>query len=124
MNKEIRICEKCGTPLIWTFRWDYNERYCLNCGGLGDMFLGKDVELTNQLKVKKAIVDGIWKILYFKGFLLPASGGYRKKKCEKCNNLEHSEYHGQHLTEKEKENNEIAEIVLDNMKMLFVKKNK
>lgn len=120
MKKEIRICENCRTPLIWTFRWDYNERYCMNCGALGDMFLGKDVPLTHELKIEKAIVDGIWKVLYGNNKpLLPRSGGYRKDKCEKCDK---GESHHKHLSKNEIIDNKIAEIVLDNMEMLFDKK--
>lgn len=116
-QKEIRVCEECGTPLIWTFRWDYKERYCLNCGALGDMFLGKNVELTKELKLKERIVNRIWKSLYGKtGDLLPISSGYQKSNCKKCQ-IEKS--HSLHLSKREIRNNKVAEKILNKMIGIF-----
>jgi hypothetical protein len=117
MKKEITICEKCGTPLIWTFRWDYKEMYCLNCGAMGDMFMGKKVETTPELKLKFKAVNKVWKSLYGKNRpLLPASGGYRKNNCKKC---DAGENHSKHLSKKEIRENKVAEKILIRIKGLF-----
>src|SRR4030042_5407487 len=115
--KKINICENCGTPLMWTFRWDYNEIYCLNCGALGDMFMGKKVDITPDLKMKYRVVNKIWHSLYGKNKpLLPKSKGYRKDNCDKC---QKGQYHSQHLSKKEIRENKIAEKILEKVKGLF-----
>lgn len=115
-NEKITVCNNCGTPLIWTFRWDYNELYCLNCGALGDMFMGKKVELTEELKLKNRVVLKIWKSLYGKNrALLPQSNGYKKNNCKKCE----KEYHNFHLSKKEIRDNKVAEKILEKVKHLF-----
>lgn len=117
--KEIKVCENCQTPLLFTFRWDYSERYCLNCGALGDMFLGEYAPLTKELRAKEKLVNKIWSALYGKqGFLLPASGKYKKKNCKKC---EVEEYHGSHLTRREKLGNQITEKILKRVKFIYPK---
>ena len=118
MKEEIKICENCGTPLIWTFRWDYKEMFCLNCGALGDMFFGKGVGLTPELKMKYRVVNKIWKSLYGKsGALLPESIGYQKSNCEKC---KAGENHHLHLTKKEIRESRVAEKILEKVKSLFI----
>lgn len=109
---KITVCDDCETPLIFTFRWAFKEMYCLNCGALGDMFMGKKVRLTDELKLKKRIVDRIWKTLYGReGFLLPVAS-YTIDGCKKCKS---GDNHGQHLTNREIRNNKIANKILKKM---------
>ena len=117
MKKEITICENCGTPLIWTFRWDYKEMYCLNCGANGDMFMGKKVEITPELKLKYRVVNKVWKSFYGKNRpLLPMSSGYRKNNCKKCQG---GESHSNHLSKKEIRESKVVEKILNRVKGLF-----
>jgi hypothetical protein len=37
MAREIKICPRCFKPSVFTFCFDYNEYYCLNCGPLALM---------------------------------------------------------------------------------------
>ena len=111
----IRICG-CGTPLIWTFAFAYNERYCLNCGTPTPMFDGNDdVEATRELKFKKELVDAIWKVIYTKKGLLP-SGTYTRRNCKKCNE---DQNHNNHLAKAEKELDKIAREYLEKFKGFF-----
>ena len=115
--KKITICSNCGSPLIWTFYFNYRKMFCLNCGKVGSMFIGNEVDLTNELRIKQKIVNGIWKVLYGKkGDLIPANGMYKKDKCKKC---EVDKYHGNHLTEKETQADRICKKVLKNLEGLL-----
>jgi Zn ribbon nucleic-acid-binding protein len=119
MEKEketIKVCPECGNPLKWTFCFDYNEYYCLNCGYMNGMLgAGDDVELTPVLKMKAQLIDVIWKRLYGKGGMLP-EGEFKIKNCKKCGN---GQYHNEHLTKKEEEINEEAWKILENIKGIF-----
>ena len=62
--EEIRVCDNCGVPLLWTFCWAYKERYCLNCGSMGGMMgTGIDVELTPRLKYQDKVINDVWKAI-------------------------------------------------------------
>jgi hypothetical protein len=115
-KKEIKICDYCATPLIWTFLFPYKEYYCLNCGRTWGMLgAGKNVEITKELILKRNIAETIFKQLHGKGWLLPQSTyGYTKCKVEKnCRN------HNEHLTKKEIEWNEVAWKMLEQVKGVF-----
>ncbi len=109
-QKTIRVCDDCGIPLIWTFAFDYKERYCLNCGLSGGMFgTGTDKPATRELVFKQKLVNAVWKIIYGKKGLVPKSS--QRCNCKKCDNS--SEVHYQHLTKSEKEWDIIAREHLD-----------
>ena len=118
---EIRVCDECGVPLIWTFAFSYCERYCLNCGLAGGMMgTGTDVPLTRELAFQNKIVQSIWKVIYGKKGFLPR-GKFGKGGCKKDNKggYESScDNHNKHLTKSEKEYDEIARKYLE----LFNKK--
>lgn len=102
--KTIRVC-RCGCPLIWTFAFDYCERYCLNCGNKGGMFgTGEDVPITQELRFKKRLIDSVWNVIYSRKGLVPVS--CQTSGCKKCKNS--SEKHYDHLTKIQKENDKIA----------------
>ncbi len=113
--REIQVCEHCGTPLIWTFRWAYKEYFCMNCGALGDMFMGKEVKITPELKLKSRVVHKIWNSLYKTGFLLSVAL-YKIDGCKKC---DAGQNHGDHLTKREIRNGKIAQRILDKMIGIF-----
>ncbi len=103
---EIRVCDKCGVPLIWTFAFSYCESYCLNCGAKGGMLeTGNDVPLTRELAFQNKIVQAIWKVIYGKKGFLP-NGKFGISNCKKDNGDCHN--HRQHLTKAEEEYDEIA----------------
>lgn len=118
MKKIIRICTNCGCPLIWTFRWAYKERFCMNCGLTGGMMgTGKDVELTPELKLKQRVINKIWSALYSKkNHLLLPIARYKRTGCKKC---EAGDDHNEHLTNREIRNGKIAERVLKSMQGIF-----
>ncbi|MCL4405213.1 MAG: hypothetical protein M1361_01165 [Patescibacteria group bacterium] len=89
-DQEIRVCDNCGVPLIWTFCWAYRERYCLNCGISGAMLgTGEDVELTSELKYEARVIDDIWKAIYKN--LVPRSS-YKRNGCKKCEGEDHNKH--------------------------------
>jgi hypothetical protein len=116
MKEQISICENCGTPLIFTFRWAYKEKFCLNCGSLGDMFMGETVDLTPELKLKYKIVNKIWKALYGKNKPLLPLSQYKRKGCKKC---EDGGNHNEHLNKKEIRNHKVAEKILKQLERVF-----
>lgn len=112
MKKIIKICD-CGTPLIYTFCWDYYEWYCLNCGKNSEFLGGNRTQETPELKAKKKVVDDIWGVI--RKYFLPKSS-YGKTKCKKCSgNLSHNS----HLTTQEILKNEVAEKIVDKLKGVF-----
>lgn len=114
-QKEIKICE-CGTPLIWTFAFAYAEYYCLNCGFSGGMLgSGKCVPATKELIFKQKLVKAIWKVIYSRKGLAPEGG--RKINCKECDKSRYA--HNSHLSESEKEWNEIAKKYLNQFKGIF-----
>lgn len=111
MEKTIRVCDDCGVPLIWTFAFAYQERYCLNCGAMGGMLgTGKEVPVTKELLFQQRLVEAIWNVIYKsrKG-LLPDSE-FGRTDCKKDNGTCHN--HQEHLTKAEKEWNAIARTYL------------
>jgi hypothetical protein len=113
--KKIRVCDECGTPLIWTFAFAYCERYCLNCGIKGGMLgTGKDVPVTRELVFKKKLVDSIWKVIYGKKGYIPHSS--QRIGCQKCVG---NEKHYNHLTNSEKEWDSIARKYLESLQGIF-----
>lgn len=111
--KTIRVCDDCGVPLIWTFAFDYQERYCLNCGAMGGMLgTGEDVPATKELLFQEKLVNAVWKIIYkTKKGLVPASA--KKEGCKKCDDT--TEKHYRHLTKAEKEWDTIARAYLESL---------
>jgi hypothetical protein len=114
-EKKIRVCEYCGSPLIFTFRWAYKEYFCMNCGALGDIFMGKDVVLTPELRLKKKIIDKTWNALYKTHLLLPISR-YKRRNCKLC---DEGGEHNEHLTKREIRNGKIAQKILNKMIGIF-----
>lgn len=103
-TKTIRVCDYCETPLIWTFAFDYCERYCINCGAKGGMMgTGKDVPATRDLIFKKRLVDAVWGAIYCQKGLRPVSS--QRIGCDKCSG---SEPHSHHMSPDEREWNRIA----------------
>lgn len=110
--KEERVCDNCGVPLIWTFAFDYCERFCLNCGSKGGMLgTGTDVPATREIIFQKKLVDAIWGVIYGKKGFMP-SGKFGRSGCKKDNRegryASSCDDHRQHLTKAEKEWDEIA----------------
>jgi hypothetical protein len=115
--KTIRVCDDCGTPLIWTFVFDHCERYCLNCGAKGGMLgTGTDVPATRELRFQEKMVKKIWSVIYSNEGLEPISGW--RVGCKKC---ETEKRHHNHLSEAEKENDQIARDYLQRVKGIFTK---
>lgn len=111
-QRTIRVCDDCGVPLIWTFAFDYKERYCLNCGMSGGMLgTGKDVKATKELIFQEKLVNNMWKVIYGKKGLVPKSS--QRTNCKKCDNS--SERHYEHLSKAEKEWDEIARSYLEKL---------
>src|SRR3990167_4688782 len=74
MNKTIRVCDSCSIPLIWTFAFSYQERYCLNCGKGGGMLgTGQNIPATRELIFQEKIVNAVWGVIYKKKGLVPKS---------------------------------------------------
>lgn len=65
---DVRICERDGQPLVWTFEFPGAEWFCVVCGGHEDLFGGRvpwtaDVqrrldELTDQYNRERAEREG------------------------------------------------------------------
>lgn len=101
--REIIVCDTCGIPLIWTFKWDYYEYYCINCGGhWGMLGAGAVVEETQELKQQKKMLQKMFDKALGK-YLLPR-GQYKKTNCQKCDN----ENHNLHTSLSEKRKDKIA----------------
>lgn len=76
---------------------------------------GPDLPITKELQLKLDIVSAIWKQLYGKSRLLPP-GNYGMSKCKKCaGNTRHNE----HLTKREKEWNDVAWVMTEQVKGMF-----
>ena len=115
-NQTIRVCDHCKTPLIWTFAFDYSERYCLNCGSKGGMLgTGEDVPATRELKFKKKLVDKIWGTIYGRKGLVPVS--CQRGNCKKCETS--NERHYNHMPKSQKEWDTIARKYLEKVRGLF-----
>ena len=111
-KKTIRVCDNCGSPLIWTFAFDYKERYCLNCGlGGGMLGTGTDMPVTRELIFQEKLVNAIWKVIYGKKGLVPISAG--RTNCVKC--LVGGRHYN-HLSKAEKEWDKIARLYLEKIK--------
>ena len=114
-KERITICPHCQTPMIWTFKWAGCEWFCLNCGDAMGMCSGDITEVTPELKLKKKVVDKIWKILSNK--ILP-NCPFKKNKCKKCwENGVNS--HWEHITKREKRQSKEAERIIDKFKGIF-----
>lgn len=112
-KQTIRICDDCGTPMLWTFFFPYCEWYCLNCGASGGMLgTGENVEATRELIFKKKLAEAIWKVLRDK--MVPP-GSYTQRGCKKCG----TEDHPHHLFPSEKEWNKIATPYLERVRGLL-----
>ena len=118
-DKEIRVCDRCHTSMIFTFCFPYAERYCLNCGYKGGMFgTGHDVKASRPIRFQKRLAQAMWDVIYSsKGFLPP--GQFTKAKCKKC---EVEKDHRLHLSKAEKEWDEIATYYLKKVQGLFDEK--
>lgn len=115
--KTIRVCDDCGVPLIWTFAFDYQERYCLNCGAMGGMLgTGEDVPATRELIFQQKLVNAVWNVIYGKKGMVSVSV-VEKTGCKKCS--ESDEAHYNHLTKAEKEWDTIARAYLEKVKGLI-----
>lgn len=112
---DIRICGQCKTPLIWTFLWAYNERYCLNCGRPTPMFDGSStLKLSTELRAQNRVIQDVWKAL--RTNLLPRSR-YTRDKCVKCNTEGN---HSLHLTKREIARDKYATQILEKLGEGFV----
>lgn len=110
-KREIRVCNECGVPLIWTFAFPYCERFCLNCGATGGMLgTGIDIPTTRELIFQKRLVDAIWKVIYSHKGLLP-NGRFGRSGCKKDNGSCND--HRAHLSKTEIEWDEIARKYLE-----------
>lgn len=109
MKQEIKVCDDCRIPLIWTFKWRGFEYYCINCGGhWGMLGAGENVGLTPELKKQNKVIKRVWKTL---AHHLLGDGGYTRIKCKKCLV---DRYHHDHLTK--------SEIRKDRLAMSMLKK--
>jgi hypothetical protein len=117
MKKEkfIKVCYKCGTPLISTFFWKYHEYICLNCLNVFEWSEARDVLIDEELEIKYKILFGIWKTL--SKYMIPKSD-YKKRSCKKCQ-IEEEFSHQKHLSEKEKKQDEIAQKILKRLGGVF-----
>ena len=117
-KREIKICPDCGCPLIWTFCFAYNERYCLNCGWLGGMMSYDEAEETPDLIATAKIVGRVWDALYGRTGLLPRSQ-FTKKGCKKCTDGDHRK----HLTAGEKAMDRAATTILKKLRGFYERPN-
>lgn len=113
-NKTIRVCKLCGTPLIFTLAFDYNERYCLNCGNMGDIFSGKDIKATREMIFKHRLVESIWEVLYSRKGMVPI--GSLRRNCKKCDK---GDRHINHMSKADEEWNRIARGYLARFQGIF-----
>lgn len=108
---QIKVCYDCGFPLLWTFFVDGAEYYCLNCGrSTGMLGGGNDVPITPELRARQRIAKDVFKALRKHLF---GSGRYKLGRCKKCKT---SEYHFQHITQKEVECDRFADELLKRLK--------
>ena len=118
-KKEIRVCDNCGAPLIWTFCWAYKERYCLNCGSMGGMLgTGEDVELTPKLKAQDKVIRDVWKALQ-KHLIYRCD--YKLDRCKKCQ-VEGVRTHRDHLSKKEILEDKVATKMLERLNKGFIRR--
>ena len=113
-NKKIKVCDTCGTPLIWTFHWAYKEYFCINCDAhWGMLGAGEDVNATPGLKEQTKRLYKLWRVLG--KYALPVSSFARTgcKKCQGCN-------HWEHLSKKEKREDKIARKILEALQGCFL----
>ena len=116
--REIRVCDYCGVPLIWTFCWAYKERYCLNCGRMGGMLgMGTNVKLTPKLKYQYKVIYDVWKAIYKN--LTPRTD-YSHDGCKKCSGANHR----RHLSKKEILKDKTATKILEKLAEGFLPKQK
>ena len=111
MNKaKIKVCSNCQFPLLWTFLYDGAEYYCLNCqSSEGMMGAGDDVLATPELKAKYRVAKDVFGAL--RKHLLDG-GRFKRATCKKCRV---DRYHGSHLTEKEIQQDKVADLFLDKL---------
>jgi len=121
--REIRVCDECGVPMLWTFFIPYCERYCLNCGYAGGMLgTGRDVAASKERILQYKIVDAVFKVLRAKKLPLGKFGRSNCKKDNKEGRYSSScDDHRAHLTKSEIEWDKIATKYLKhlNKKKLF-----
>jgi len=119
-KRVIRVCANCGWPLIWTFAFAYNERFCLNCLAPSEMFDGNPDEPASRERIfQKKLVDAIWGVIYGKKGFMP-SGKFGRSGCKKDNRegryASSCDDHRAHLSETEKEWDRIARKYLKRLK--------
>ena len=115
MKGTIRVCDNCDAPLLWTFCWAYNERYCLNCGAMGGMMgTGTDIDITPELQAQEKVISEVWTAIYKN--MIPR-GLYRSRKCKKCNS---GQDHNEHLSKKEILNDKIATSIIEQLNKGFL----
>ena len=120
-NQDISVCKNCDLPLIFTFCWDGQEYYCLNCGKTLPFMYQKEIPITKELKLARKVLDDIWSAIY--KHLIPESRGYTKTNCKKCQNHK-DKYHYQHLSESEKIRDKYATMILKKLAEGFYKESK
>lgn len=95
--------------------WDYNEYFCINCGGhWGMMGAGDRVEEAPELKKLKKTINKVWKSV--SKYLLPRSHNYTRSNCKKCLV---DRCHPHHLSKREMREDRIATSILRNLKGSF-----
>ena len=110
MKKEIKICS-CGAPILFTFLYNGAEYFCMNChSSEGMLGAGKNVDSTIELRAESKVVNKVFKSL--RPFLI-GDGCFQRTGCKKCKGT--GEYHTQHLTKREKTENQIAEKMLNQL---------
>ena len=110
---EMKVCNYCGLPLIWTFHWAYKEYFCINCDRhWGMLGAGKTVKETHELKIREKRFRKLWKALNH--YLVP-QGSYARRGCDKCQGCNHRE----HLSKKEIRENKIASKILKSLEGCF-----
>jgi hypothetical protein len=117
---KVRVCAECGTPLIWTFAFAYNERYCLNCNAATPMFDGNpDIPNDKEVFFLKRIVNAVWDVLYSREGMM-SNGHFQRSDCDMCRKSTGERVsHWDHATEDEKEWHAIAKLYLPMFKGLF-----
>jgi len=111
-NKEIKVCSNCQFPLLWTFLYQGAEYYCLNCqSSVGMLEAGGDVPVTTELKAKYRVAKDVFGAL--RKHLL-GGGRFTRDTCKKCRDGI-DQYHGSHLTEKEIQQDKVADLFLDKL---------
>ena len=107
--EEIKVCD-CGAPLHWTFLYNGQEYFCMNCGAGGGMFgTGKDVLLTVERKARQKVAGDVFKAL--RKYLF-GDGCFTRNKCKKCREGKDT-YHTQHTTKYEKAKDNAAQKMLN-----------